>query len=98
MIASGLARSSVAAKVRVAVPSSPSVTLGELRLRYGASSLRMVPVAVAVAVTAADVPETLSATEKVSSSSTSSSSVVATVNVFLSPAVPAKTRALAPAV
>ena len=50
----------------------------------------MVPVAVSVAVTVAEVPETARPTVKVSSSSTTSSWAVATVKVFVSPAVPAK--------
>ena len=50
----------------------------------------IVPVAVSVAVTSAVVPDTLKLTVNVSSGSWSSSSVVATVNVCVSPAVPVK--------
>ena len=53
----------------------------------------MVPVALSLADTVFDVPETDSSTVKVSSVSTTSSPVVATVNVCVSPAVPAKVRA-----
>ena len=54
------------------------------------SSLRIVPVAVDVAVTRAEFPDTLSATVNVSSDSSALSSIVATVKLCLSPAVPAK--------
>ena len=54
------------------------------------SSLRIVPVAVDVAVTRAEVPDTLSATVNVSSDSSALSSIVATVKLCVSPAVPAK--------
>ena len=54
------------------------------------SSLRMVPVAVSVAVTVTEVPETVRLTLNLSFASMSVSSVVATVKVFFSPAVPAK--------
>ena len=57
------------------------------------SSLRIVPAAVSVAVTVAEVPETVRPTVNVSSGSTAPSSVVATVKVFASPAVPAKVSA-----
>ena len=55
----------------------------------------MVPVPVSVAVTVAEVPETARLTVKVSFGSASLSSVVATVNVCVSPAVPAKLSAAA---
>ena len=51
------------------------------------------PVAVSVAVTVAEVPDTLRPTVKVSFGSTSVSSVVATVKVLVSPAVPVKVSA-----
>ena len=54
------------------------------------SSLRIVPVAVSVAVTVSGAPETARFTVNVSSASTTESSVVVTVKVFDSPAVPAK--------
>ena len=57
------------------------------------SSSLIVPVAVSVAPTAACVPETARLTVKVSSASNTSSAVVATVKVFVSPAVPVKLRA-----
>ena len=50
----------------------------------------MVPVAVSVAVTVSDAPDTARLTVNVSSSSFSLSSVVATVKVCVSSAVPAK--------
>ena len=53
------------------------------------SSSMIVPVAVSVAATTVDVPETVSPTVNVSCSA-SASAVVATVNVCVSPAVPAK--------
>ncbi len=54
----------------------------------GGSSLRIVPVAVSVAV----IPEAVTRrpTVNVSSGSNAASSVVATVKLFVSPAVPAK--------
>ena len=57
------------------------------------SSLVIVPVAVSVAVTVVEVPEMLRPTVKVSSSSTTVSSVVVTVKACVSPDVPAKARA-----
>ena len=59
------------------------------------SSLVIVPVAVSLAVTVSEVPETARPTVNVSSASTSVSSVVATVKLCVSPAVPVK---LSPAV
>ena len=56
------------------------------------SSSSMVPVAVSAAVTATVVPDTVKPTVNVSSSSARTSSVVATVKVCVSPAVPAKAR------
>ena len=50
----------------------------------------MVPVAVSVAVTDADVPVTARLTVKVSAASTTASWVVETVKLCVSPAVPAK--------
>ena len=57
------------------------------------SSLVMVPVAVSVAVTVTVVPETLRPTVNVSSVSTTASSVVDTVKLRVSPAVPANVSA-----
>ena len=54
------------------------------------SSLVIVPVAVSLAVTVSDVPETARPTVNVSPASTTSSSVVVTVKVCCSPFVPAK--------
>ena len=76
--------------VTVKVIESPSDALASSIVTAGASWLMMVPVAVSVAVTAVWVPETATLTVKVSSSSWSASSVVATANVFASPAAPAK--------
>ena len=85
------ALSSVTVKV-IASPSlaeaSSIVTAGVLLPCLWA--LMIVPVAVSVAVTCNDVPETVMLTVKVSSSSSSASSAVATVKVCVSPAVPAK--------
>ena len=83
------ALSSVTVKVR----ESPSSALASAIVTVALSSLVMVPVAVSVAVTVVDVPETLKPTVKVSSASTTSSSVVATVKVFVSPAVPSNLSA-----
>ena len=83
----GTALSSVTVNV-IASPSSADasaiVTAG------AASSSVIVPVAVSAVVTGNDVPETLRRTVNVSSGSASASSVVTTVNVCVSPAVPAK--------
>ena len=56
-------------------------------------SSTIVPVAVSVVVTDSEVPETLRPTVNVSFASWYASSVVATVKVFVSPAVPAKVSA-----
>ena len=74
------------------IPSPRSPITGG---RFPSSSFVIVPVAVPVAVTVPAAPETLILTVKVSSASTAASSVVATVKVSVSPAVPAK---LTPAV
>ena len=57
------------------------------------SSSVIVPVPVSVAVTVSVVPDTARLTVNVSSLSTTASSVVATLNVFVSPAVPVKVSA-----
>ena len=82
------ALSSVTVKVREspsAADASATVTAGS-----APSSSVMVPVAVSVAVTVVWVPETVRSTVKVSSFSTSASSVVATVKDCVSPRVPMK--------
>ena len=76
-----------AAEASAIVSTAGSSSVVRLAL---SSSLRIVPVAVSVAVTVAEVPETARLTVNVSSGSTAPSSVVATVKVFASPAVPAK--------
>ena len=76
--------------VKVSVSPSTALALAIVNTGSVSSSLRIVPVAVDVAVTLAEVPETLRPTVNVSSSSSSASWVVATVNVCVSPAVPAK--------
>ena len=53
----------------------------------------MVPVAVSVAVTVREGPVTARLTMKVSSFSSSASSIVDTVRVFVSPSVPVKEMA-----
>ena len=88
------------------VPDSRAVTVTEppsftglgaadrLTARAGvASSSLIVPVPVSVAVTVCVVPDTVRPTVNVSSPSTRASSIVATVKVRVSPAVPAKARA-----
>ena len=76
--------------VTVNVIESPSSADASAIVSPGASSSRIVPVAVSVAVTVSSVPETDSPTVNVSADSTSVSSVVSTVKVCVSPAVPAK--------
>ncbi len=78
--------------VTVKVMSSPSSALAFAILTTAgvSSSSRIVPVALEVAVTLAEVPDTLSLTLKVSSDSSSESSVVVTVKVRVSPLVPEK--------
>ena len=56
-------------------------------------SSAIVPVAVSVAVTVSEAPETFRLTVKVSSASSSVSSMVATVKLRVSPAVPVKVSA-----
>ena len=77
-----------ASSVTVKVIPSPSSADSSPIVTAGASSLLMVPVAVSLAVTGAEVLETLRLTVKVSFGSTSVSSVVATVKLRVSPAVP----------
>ena len=73
------------------IPSPSSAEASSMVTAGGTwSSSVIVPVAVPVAVTVAEVPDTLRATVKVSSDSSSLSSLVATVKVCVSPAVPAK--------
>ena len=83
------ALSSVTVKVR----ASPSAALVSAMVTAASapSSLVIVPVAVSVAVT--DVSETLRPTVKVSSGSASVSSIVATVKLCVSPAVPVNVSA-----
>ena len=57
------------------------------------SSLAIVPVAVSVAITSAEVPDTVRLTVNVSSASTAVSSVVETVKLWVSPAVPVNVSA-----
>ena len=78
----------------VNVIASPSSALASAIVTVALSSLVIVPVAVEVAVTSWVVPETAKPTVKVSSSSISSSSLVETVNVCVSPAVPLKVSAV----
>ena len=77
-------------RVTVKVRASPSGALASAIVTAGpASSSMIVPFAVSVASTVVDVPETVRPTVNVSSVSMPVSSVVATVNVCFSPAVPA---------
>ena len=94
------ALSSVTVKVIVSpsmAAASAIVTVGKAPCRARERS-RIVPVAATVASTATVVPETDRATMNVSSSSTSESSMVATMRVRVSPAVPAKLMAVVSAV
>ena len=94
--ASSASASSAAITVTVVSAPSSAIQNGDtdsVTPDDGVSSSRIVPVAVDVAVTLVAAPETLRPTVKVSSSSFSESSVVATANVCVSPAVPAKSIA-----
>ena len=79
--------------VTVKVIESPSAALASAMVTAGSSSLVIVPVAVSVASTVAEVSDTARLTVKVSSGSSAVSSVVETVNVCVSPALPAKVSA-----
>ena len=83
--------SSVTVKVRSSPSSAETFSMVTAALP---SSLLMVPVAVSLLVTVWPAPVTARLTVKVSSGSTAVSSVVVTVNVFCSPAVPEKVRAV----
>ena len=83
----------------VAGALSPMVAGLTIRFTTGVrSSFLIVPVPVSVASTPAGAPETLRPTMKVSSSSSTLSSIVATVIVFVSFASPAKDSVAALAV
>ena len=81
--------------VTVKVIESPSSALASsiVTAAKSPSSFVMVPFAVSVAPTAACVPETARLTMKLSLRSASVSSIVATVKVCVSPAVPVKLSA-----
>ena len=86
-----------ASSVTVNVIASPSEALASAIVTAGTgavSSLVMVPVAVDVAVTLWVVPETANPTVNVSSLSISESSVVETLKVCVSLAVPVKVSAV----
>ncbi len=90
-VAEGLAFSNVTLNTI----SSPSSADASSMVRGTAvSSLRTDPVAVSVAVIVSDVPDTARFTVNVSSGSTCQFSFVATVKVFVSPAVPMKRSAV----
>ena len=80
--------------VTVKVIESPSVAEASAIVTAELSSSLIVPVAVSVAVTVAVVPETVRPTVKVSAGSTSVSSVVDTVKLLVSPAVPVNVSAV----
>ena len=80
--------------VTVNVSASPSDVLASLIVTAALSSLVIVPVAEEVADTLWVVPETANPTVNVSLPSTSSSSLVETLNVCVSPAVPVKVNAV----
>ena len=81
-------------RVTVKLIESPSLAEASAMVTAGWSSLVIVPVAVSVAVTVAVAPDTARLTVKVSSGSTAVSSVVVTVKLWVSPAVPAKVSAV----
>ena len=85
-----------APRVTVKVMPSPSSALASFTVTTAPSSLLMVPVPVSVAVTVVPVgaSEAVRLTVKVSFASTTVSSVVSTVNVFVSPLVPVKLSAV----
>ena len=78
--------------VTVKVIPSPSSALASLMVTAALSSLLMVPVPVSVEVTPEF--ETLNPTVKVSSASSTASSVVETMKVLVSPLVPVKLSAV----
>ena len=82
--------------VTVKVIPSPSSALASAMVTAALSSLLMVPVPVSVTVTVVPVgaSDTARLTVKVSFASTTVSSVVSTVNVFVSPLVPVKVSAV----
>ena len=84
--------------VTVKVMLSPSDALALLIVTAALSSLLMVPVPVSVAVTPEGALETLKPTVKVSLASNTASSVVETVKVLVSLAVPVKLIAVVLAV
>ena len=79
--------------VTVKLSESPSLAEASAMVTAALSSLVIVPVAVSVAVTVTEVPDTARPTVKVSSASTTASWVVETVKVSVSPAVPVKVSA-----
>ena len=79
--------------VTVNVIESPSFAEASATVADELSSSVIVPPAVSVAVTVAVVPDTARPTVNVSFGSTSVSSVVATVKLCVSPAVPANVSA-----
>ena len=79
--------------VTVNVRGSPSLADASAIVNVAVSSSAIVPVAMSVALTVREVPETVRLTMKVSSASTLESSVVATLKLCVSPAVPANVSA-----
>ena len=79
--------------VTVKVMASPSLAEASAMVTAALSSSLIVPVAVSVAVTDAVVPETLRPSVNVSFGSTPVSSVVVTVKLCVSPAVPVNVSA-----
>ena len=87
----GVPPSSAAVTRTVVGPAVSATRAGSTRRTTGVrSSSAIRPVAVSVAVTGDVVPETRRLTVNVSSSSSTASSMVGTVNVRVSPARPAK--------
>ena len=78
--------------VTVNMRESPSAATTSAMVTAAASSSKISPVA-SVAVTANDVPATLRPTVKVSSDSLAASSLVCTLKLCVSPAVPANESA-----
>ena len=84
--------------VTVNVIAVPSLALASFTVTAALSSLLIVPVPVSLDVMVRDVPDTVRPIVKVSSASKTASSVVETVNVFVSLAVPVKLSAVVLAV
>ena len=80
--------------VKVSEPPSPAVASETVTAASAPSSFVIVPVAVSVDVTSVEVPDTARPTVNVSWCSLAVSSVVETVKLWVSPAVPTNVSAV----